>query len=152
MFVYDLNHFVTVQLLEETLAVHTKWENYRLQNGQFRPGLFTNTGCASSSTTPPQESLEPDAHLVSGNTAASSSSSDSALEQSDKIAARKWCRSATKTPTKNKKRDDSRDADDLLRDLPEWFTDNLEDTELHVSAHISQDSGSEHPTKVASES
>ena len=37
--------------------------------------------------------------------------------------------------------DDSRDADDRLRDLPEWleeFTDNLEDTEVHaLRAHFS---------------
>ena len=49
------------------------------------------------------------------------------------------------------KRDDSRDADDRLRDLPEWleeFTDNLEDTEVHATAHISQDSDSERPTRV----
>ena len=40
-------------------------------------------------------------------------------------------------------------------DLPEWleeFTENLEDTEMPVPAHISQDSDSEHPTKVVTKS
>ena len=51
--------------------------------------------------------------------------------------------------------DGSRDADDRLRDLPQWleeFTDNLEGTEVHAPAHISQDSDSERPTKVVSKS
>ena len=54
-----------------------------------------------------------------------------------------------RNPKQNEKRDDSRDADDRLRDLPKWleeFTNNLEDKELHAPAHISQDSDSELPT------
>ena len=50
-----------------------------------------------------------------------------------------------------KKKDGNRDSDNRLRDPPEWlleFTDNLEDTELHAPAHVSQDSDSERPTKV----
>ena len=42
-----------------------------------------------------------------------------------------------------------------MRDLPEWleeFTDDLEEAELHAPAHISQDSDSEHPSKVVSKS
>ena len=42
-----------------------------------------------------------------------------------------------------------------MRDLPEWleeFTDNLEDAETPVPAHVSQDSDSERPTKVVSTS
>ena len=57
-----------------------------------------------------------------------------------------------KNQNKIKKRKVSRDADDRLRDLPDWleeFTDILEDTELPASAHSSQDSDSERPTKVA---
>ena len=101
MFVYDLNQFVTVQLLEETPAVLSlgklfkdngysfewvsqrsratidpKQENY-LQNRQFRPGLFNNTGSDSSCTTPSPESLEPDASQASGNRVASCSFRDS---------------------------------------------------------------------------
>ena len=40
-----------------------------------------------------------------------------------------------------------------MRDLPEWseeFRDNLEDTEVPALANTSQDSDSEHPSKVAS--
>ena len=43
----------------------------------------------------------------------------------------------------------------VLRDLHEWleeFTDNLEDTEVHAPAHISQDSDSERLSKVVSKS
>ena len=42
-------------------------------------------------------------------------------------------------------------AKDPLADLPFWledFTDNLEPTEVHAPAHISQDSELEHPAKV----
>ena len=41
------------------------------------------------------------------------------------------------TRNKNKKRDDSRDSVDRMRDLPAWLeesTDNLEDTEVHAPA------------------
>ena len=54
--------------------------------------------------------------------------------------------SLTQKKNKNNKRDDSQDADDCLRDLPEWleeFTDNPEDTELLGSAHSSPASDSE---------
>ena len=57
------------------------------------------------------------------------------------------------TQNQNKKRDGNRDSDDRLRDLPEWleeFSDNLEDTELHAPAHISQDLDQEQ--KVVSKS
>ena len=50
-----------------------------------------------------------------------------------------------------KKKDDNRDSDERLRDLPEWleeFTDDLEDTEILVPAHISRDPDSDHPTRV----
>ena len=60
-----------------------------------------------------------------------------------------------KNPKQNKKRYDRKKLDDPLADLPEWleeFTDNLEDTEVHASAHISQDSDSERLTKVVSKS
>ena len=55
----------------------------------------------------------------------------------------------------NEKKNDDRDSDDRLQDPPEWleeFTDNLEDTEMPVPAHISQDSDSGRLTKVVSKS
>ena len=55
------------------------------------------------------------------------------------------------TKNQHNKRDDNRDSDERLRELPEWleeFADNLEDTEMPVSAHISQDSDSEHSTRL----
>ena len=60
-----------------------------------------------------------------------------------------------KPENQNEKKNDNRDSDELLRDLLEWleeFTDNLEDTEMPVPAHISQDSDSERLTKVVSKS
>ena len=60
-----------------------------------------------------------------------------------------------KTQNKNKKRNGSRDANDRLRDLPEWLEelgDNLEDTEMPAPARSSQDSDSELLTKVVSKS
>ena len=45
--------------------------------------------------------------------------------------------------------------DERLRDLHEWleeFTDILKDAEVPASAHISQDSDSERPTKAVSKS
>ena len=58
-----------------------------------------------------------------------------------------------KTQNKNKKKDDRINSDDPLADLPEWLEEfNLEDTELHASAHRSQNSDSERPTKVATKS
>ena len=107
------------------------------------PGLSVNSGSSSSSTTLPQESLEPDAHLASGNRAASSSSSGS--ERSDELATRKLGQESLS--------EDKKDAKDLLADLPFWledFTDNLEVTELPAPAHSSRDSDSEHNPKVVS--
>ena len=57
----------------------------------------------------------------------------------------------SENPKQIEKNNDNRDSDDLLRNLPEWleeFTDNLEDSEILVPAHISQDSDTERPTKV----
>ena len=150
--VHDPGLFVTVQLLEDTPAVPSlgklceehgyshEWtsgqkttvdqrgeENY-MQNGQFR------TSCCSRVVIQfwYQFVFNIDtAHLVQ--------------PQSD----------ARDRPNNPKPKDGNRVSDDRLRDLPEWleeFTDNQEDTELPVSAHISQDSDSERPAKVASKS
>ena len=57
-----------------------------------------------------------------------------------------------KTQKRGKKRDNRRNSDDPLADLPEWleeFKENLVDTELPASAHSTQESDLEHPTKVA---
>ena len=60
-----------------------------------------------------------------------------------------------KTQNKSKKRDDKKKSHDPLADLPVWleeFKENLVNTELPVSAHSSQESDLEHPTKVATKS
>ena len=57
-----------------------------------------------------------------------------------------------KTHTQKKEKDIKRASDDRSRDLPESleeFTENLEVTEVPAPAHISNDSDSERPRKVA---
>ena len=160
VYVPDLNPFVTVQLLVDLLGVFSLgklWEEhgctYEWTSGQkprltkqgktFKcktdnfvplvvPRLSTSSGNNSSSTSPLQDL---------------SSTSPSQM-RSDGLAPGDWCGSPSKTQNKNKKRDGN-------RDLPEWleeFTDNLEDTEVHAPAHISEDSDSERLTKVVSKS
>ena len=107
------------------------------------PGLSVNFGSSSSSTTLPRESLEPDARLVSGNRAASSSSS--VLERSDEHARKKLGQKSLS--------DDKQDAKDPFPYMPFWLedlTDDLKVSELPAPAHSSRDSYSEHPTEVGS--
>ena len=61
-------------------------------------------------------------------------------------------RSSQIQKTKSEKKGNSQATSSRLRDLREWleeFTDNLEDTEMPAPAHISHDSDSERPAKVA---
>ena len=104
------------------------------------PVLSSSSGTSSSSASPPQDS--------------SSTSSSPATERSDEQAPGDR-RDSTKSQNKNKKESNKQATGDRLRDLPEWleeFTDNIEDTEAPVPAHVSQDSDSELPTKVVSKS
>ena len=138
VFVHDLNQFVTVQLLEETRAVLSPgklWKDHgyshewvggqgpRLtKNGKNTicktdnfvplvvPRLSVNSDSSLSSTTPPQESMGPEASQASGNRAAGSSSSDSVLERSDEPATGKLGQESLRSDKKDKK--------DPLADLP----------------------------------
>ena len=162
--VHDLNLFVTVQLLEETLAVPSlgklcedhgypyEWvsgPNPRLTKEEKKivcktdnfvplvvPGLSTSSDGDSSSTWTSQDL----------------SSTSPAQERSDGLAPREWCGSPSKTPkTKINRGMAVEMRTTVLRDLPESleeFTENLEDTELHAPAHSSDDSDSELPTTV----
>ena len=151
MFVHDLNQFVTVQLLEETLAVLTqgklcKDHGYSCEwvSGQeprltkegksiicktdnfvprVVPGLSVNSGSSSSSTSLPQESLRTESDQASGNTTASSSSSSSVFERCDEQAIRRLGQESLKIQNQNKKRDDKKDANDPLADLLFWLED-----------------------------
>ena len=81
------------------------------------------------------------------------SSTSPAQERSDELASGNWNGHSQKTQNQHQKRHDNRDSDDRLRDLLEWleeFTDNQEDTEVHAPAHYSQDSDSERPAKLVS--
>ena len=123
-FVHDLNLFVTVQVLEETLEVlplvklcedhgySYEWvsgQKARLtQNGKsiicktdnvvlpVVPGLSANSGSVPSTTSPSQDSLRREAEIAAGNSVrlASSSSPGSVLERSDEMASRKLVRSS----------------------------------------------------------
>ena len=67
-------------------------------------------------------------------------------KRSDELAPRNCSRDPPKTQNKKSKEFYNRASDDRLRDLPEWlkeFTENLEDTEVPATAHISHDSDSE---------
>ena len=138
MCVHDLNQTVTVQLLEETLAVLSlgnlckdhgysyDWvssqeprltkhgKNIICKTDNFVhlvvPGLSVNSGSSSSPTLLPQESSRPEADQASGNRAASSSSSGSVFDRSDEQATRRL-------EQENKKRDDKKETNDPLADL-----------------------------------
>ena len=77
------------------------------------PGLSVNSGSSSSPTSQSQDSLREDAHLVSGNRAASSSSSGSVVERSDEQATRRLEQESLKS--------DKKHANDPLADLPFWL-------------------------------
>ena len=62
---------------------------------------------------------------------------------------------STKNPKQKEKDGQQEKSDDPLADLPEWLEEldeNMVDTELLASAHSSQDSDLDHPTKVATKS
>ena len=72
------------------------------------PVLSVNSESSSSLTSLPQESLGPEAHLVSGNRVASSSSSSPVLERSDELT--------TEMLKQESLSDGKKDADDPLAD------------------------------------
>ena len=139
MFVHDLDLFVTVQLREETTAVLSpgkvcedhgysyEWvsgqkprltkegETIICKTGNFvplvSPGLSTNSGSVSSSTSPPQDS----SRKRSGNSLWKQSAIR--LQRSDEMAPGIRC---DPSKTQNKKRNDRKNSDDPLADLPEW--------------------------------
>ena len=96
-------------------------EKYYLQDRQFRTFLSFQVYLSILEAVRllqryPQESLEPDARLFSGNRAASSSSPDSVLERSDEHAARKLGQKS--------KSDDKQDAKDPFADVSFWVEDS----------------------------
>ena len=167
VYVHDLGFFVTVQLFEDALLQSYRLEhfakntdiprcgqavnNYNWPNKgrQFHaerttsyffsiPGVSASSGTASSSASPVQDLP----------------SSSSIAWRSDEPAPGNWREAHQTTKKQNKKKDDNRDSDERLRDLREWlkeFPDNLEDRDACAS-HISQDTDSEHPTRVVSQS
>ena len=145
--VHDLNLFVTVQLLEETPAVLSlgklcedhgysyewvsgrkprltkDWESVVCKTDNsvplVVPGLSANSGSVSSSTSPPKDSSRREVEIATGNSerSASSSSSSSVLERSDELTPRRLLQ-FREVQNNNKKRDDRKDSDNPLADLP----------------------------------
>ena len=164
VYVHDIGRFVTLQLLEDTPAVPSLGKlcedhgySYKWQTGQ-RPQLTKqgkNFFCRTDNFVlflffqvclPVLVLLR-----LQKLTVQDLSSSSSATERSGEVAPGNWCEAHQITQNQNKKKDDNRDSDERLRDLPDWleeFTHNLENTEMFVPAHISQDSDSEYPTRV----
>ena len=124
VYVHDPDLFVTMQLLEEMPAVLSLGKlcedhgySYEWVCGP-KPRLTKEEETIECNT----DNFVP---LVSKSSSTSTSqdwsSTSPAQERSDGLAPREWCGSPSKTQNKNTKRDGSRDADDRLRDLPEWL-------------------------------
>ena len=156
--VYDLGLFVTVQLLEETPAFLSLGKlceehgySYEWVSGQKTTVDQTREKiiCKADNFVPlvvQGLSTNPESSSSSTSTSRDVSSSGPAAERCDEPAPGNWRETNRTTQNQNKKRNGNRDSDDLLRDLPEWWeelTDNLEDTDMPVPAHIAQDSDSE---------
>ena len=161
--VHDLDLFVTVRLLEDTLAVLSlgklceehgyiyEWasgqkprltkqgKNILCKTENFVPlvvlGLSSNSGTGSSSTSPPQDS--------------SSTSSSPASERRDEPAPGNWRDSPNKLKQNQKEGHQSSNGRPNARPSRMVFTYSLEDAEVPAPAHISHDSDSERSTKVA---
>ena len=114
VFVHDLILFVTVQILQETPAVLSlgklcedqRREDNCMQNGQLR------TSCCSMVIRQFWKQF-----VVNIGTAGFVNNSCSRTKQ--RTCSRRLVQITVKNPNKNKERDDNRDSDDRLRDLPE---------------------------------
>ena len=123
-----------------------------MQNGKIRTSLLF-LDCRqvlvpdSSSTSPP--------YRTSSSTSSKSSHYSEVTSRHREIGAR-FKPNNPKTQHNKKDEQQSRHSGrPSSRDLPEWlqeFADNLENTETPVLAHVSQDSDSEHSTRVVSKS
>ena len=119
VFVHDLDLFVTVQSLEETVAVFSLGklcEDHGNSNewvsGQ-KPRWTTEVKTIVCKTDNLVPLVVPGLSTSSGSFSSSTSTSTSpAQERSDEPPPREWCGSPSKRQNKKKKRDDSRDADD----------------------------------------
>ena len=170
VFGHDLNLFVIVQVLEETPAVLSlgklcedhgysyEWvscQKPRLtKDGQTMfcktdnfvllvvPGLSTNSGSVSSSTSPPQDSSSREVEI--------------ACQCQSEVT--KWHPETGAIPQRPKTKKRGMTGKSwtsrwqIFRSGWEEFTDNLEDAEMHASAHISQNSDSERPMMVETKS
>ena len=157
-FVHDLDLFVKVQILDDTPTVlphgkHCEEPGYSYDWVSGQKPRFTkqrkNIACKTENFLPlvvPGLSSSSGTSASSTSTSQDLSSSSPAAERRDEPAPGNSSETNTRIENLNKERNDNRDSDHRLRDLPEWleeFTDNQDDTQLLAPAHISQDSDSE---------
>ena len=143
VYVHDLELFVTVQILDDTLAVLSlgklckehvytyEWASGQkphlteqgkkipMQNGKFRTSCLLSLDC--------RQILVP-------------------------VRPQHRYRCTRHVHLQVQQQSESTRREDRLRDPPEWskeFTENLEDTEVPAPAHISHDSDSERPSEEA---
>ena len=133
VYVHDLDLFVTVQLLEETPAVLSLGKlcedhgySYEWVSGQ-KPRLTKEEKTIMCKTDNFVHLVVRGYPPVLGAIRRQHRHRRICLQQvqlkkrGDELAPRQWCRSSSKKTKTKKKRDDSRDADNRLRDLPEWL-------------------------------
>ena len=164
MYVHDLGLFVTVQLLGGTpavLSLGTLCEDHGYSHERVsgqKPRLTKEEKTITCKIENNEPLVVPELSANSGSSTSSTSplrgqsSTDQIEEQREVTAFGNGSGQSTKTPKQKKNKEHRSNADDRLRDLPEWlepFTDNLEDTETLAPAPVSQDSDSERTTKVA---
>ena len=134
----------------------------------FVPGLSTNSGSVSSSTSTPQDSSRKEVEIASGNSWQSASSSiyqfwkqfvvnigfagfvnNSSCRRKWRTCSRRLVQITLKNPKQKFKRGMTGEIRTTVCEifLSGWRSSQ---TEVHAPAHISQDSDSERPTKVVS--
>ena len=182
VFVHDLNQFVTVQLLEETLAVPSlgklcedrgysyewvcgqkprltpKWEEYHLQDGQFRTSCRSRLILGFLEAVRPLNCYHRTRWEGKQNKPLETELLQVHLQVQCLSEVTKWYPETRVIPKKHKtvikKGDDRRNSDDPLADLLEWLTEFQENLvkELPGIAHSSRESDLEHLVEVATTS
>ena len=167
MFVHDLNQFVTVHLLEETPVVlslvklcEDRGYSYEWVSGQKqKPRLTKNgnsiicktgqfrTSCRSRVIRQFWDQFVLYIAITTlvqkrSRTSLWQSSAGSVFARSDEQGHQKTGLESRKNKNQNKKRDDKKNADGPLADIPEWFTEFKEHLvkELPAPAHSSRES------------
>ena len=143
VYVYDLDLFVTVQLLEDTpavLSLGTLCEEHG----------YTHEWASGQKTTPDQTREDGKFRIPCGpwiplHRHRRTRQVHLQVQHQSEVTMEHQETGAIPETQNNKKRDNDGASGNRLRDLPEWleeFTENLEDTEVVAPAHISHSSDS----------